>query len=52
VKVLQRVADQLQIDLRHQAEQYFGVPAIEALTIRQASWLIDHLKAIPLPVSP
>ncbi|HBJ36895.1 MAG TPA: hypothetical protein DDZ51_19485 [Planctomycetaceae bacterium] len=50
-RALGRIASAAQVDLISHAEREFGVQSIEQLTIRQASALIDRLKALLKPAA-
>ncbi len=49
LRALERIARVAQVNLLGYAEREFGVQSIQQLTIRQASALIDRLKALPVP---
>ncbi len=49
LRALERIARAAQVDLLGHAEREFGIQSIQQLSIRQASALIDRLKALPVP---
>jgi len=49
-RALQRIADQAGLDLIAHLRSEFGVEHVNQLTIRQASFLIDHLKTSRLAI--
>lgn len=51
VRALERIADQAGVELTSHVQREFGVRSVDQLTIRQASAMIDRLKALLVPTS-